>query len=192
MNTSTASVGAQSSGEPTTQAALRPLNDSGGSGRAEVTVSGRDLRVVLQIREVLADMPHAQHIHFGKTARHECPTVHDDDNHDHRLTTVEGAPAYGPVRVSLTTRGDTSPDSTLAVNRFPTASDGDYRYARTIRVGDRLANKIEAGKGVIVIHGIDYNGNGMYDFEGAGASELDPSLPAEATDPAVCGVLRAN
>jgi hypothetical protein len=31
---------------------------------------------------------------------------------------------------------------------------------------------------------------GMYDFDGAGASELDPSLPAEATDPALCGVLR--
>jgi hypothetical protein len=51
---------------------------------------------------------------------------------------------------------------------------------------------IKSGKGVIVIHGVDHNGNGTYDFEGAGASELDPSLPAEATDPAVCGVLRAN
>ena len=37
---------------------------------------------------------------------------------------------------------------------------------------------------------MDYNGNGMYDFDSAGASELDPSLPAEATDPAVCGVLK--
>jgi hypothetical protein len=27
---------------------------------------------------------------------------------------------------------------------------------------------------------------------GAGASELDPKLPAEATDPAVCGVLRVT
>ena len=38
--------------------------------------------------------------------------------------------------------------------------------------------------------GVDYNGNGMYDFASAGKSDLDPSLPAEATDPALCGVLR--
>jgi hypothetical protein len=45
---------------------------------------------------------------------------------------------------------------------------------------------------VVVIHGVDYNGNGTYDFDSAGASELDPMLPAEATDPATCGVLKAH
>ena len=53
-----------------------------------------------------------------------------------------------------------------------------------------MTRAIKSGKGVIVIHGVDHNGNGTYDFEGAGASELDPTLPAEATDPALCGVLR--
>lgn len=191
VTSSTAStVVAQAPGDTTTQATLRPLNNAAGSGRAEVVVSGRDLHVVMQVRRVLRNMPHAQHIHFGAKARHECPTVRDDDNADHRLNTLEGQPAYGPVRVSLTKRGDTSADSTLAVNRFPTAPEGRYTYSRTIRVKDALADKIAAGKGVIVIHGIDYNHNGKYDFEGAGASELDPALPAEATDPAVCGVLR--
>jgi hypothetical protein len=42
----------------------------------------------------------------------------------------------------------------------------------------------------LVIHGIDYNNNGKYDFAGAGKSELNPKLPAEATDPAICGVLQ--
>jgi hypothetical protein len=28
-----------------------------------------------------------------------------------------------------------------------------------------------------------------YDFNGGGRSDLDPSLPSEATDPAICGVL---
>jgi len=193
-STSTASsaVVAQAEGDATTKAALRPLNNSGGHGSAEVMVSGRDLNVVLQVRRVLKDMPHAQHIHFGAKARHECPTVRDDDNADHRINTAEGQPAYGPVRVSLTKRGDTSPDSTLAVNRFPTATNGRYTYSRTIRVTQRLADRIAAGKGVLVIHGIDYNHNGKYDFRGAGKSELDPSLPAEATDPAVCGVLRVS
>ena len=176
----------------TVEGRLHSLNNAAGHGKAEVTISGRNLRVVLQVRRVLADMPHAQHIHFGKTARQECPNVRDDTDVDHRLSTAEGLPAYGPVRVSLTTSGDTSPDSTLAVDRYPTAADGRYSYTRTIRVTKGLAEKIAAGKGVLVIHGIDYNHNGHYDFDGAGASELDPTLPAEATDPAVCGVLHAG
>jgi hypothetical protein len=36
---------------------------------------------------------------------------------------------------------------------------------------------------------VDLNGNGVYDFEAAAASELDPSLPQEATIPANCGVI---
>ena len=47
-----------------------------------------------------------------------------------------------------------------------------------------MTRAIKSGKGVIVIHGVDHNGNGTYDFEGAGAGKLDPTLPAEATDPA--------
>lgn len=54
---------------------------------------------------------------------------------------------------------------------------------RTARIG------IRRGDAVVVTHGFDYN-NGEYDKAGAGPSELDPSLPAEATDPALCGRLR--
>lgn len=175
----------------TTQAELRPLNNSPVRGTAEVVVDGRRLDVSLNARRLVRSMPHAQHIHFGARARHECPSVRDDDNVDHRLSTAEGQPAYGPVRVSLTKRGDTSPDSTLAVKRFPTAPNRLIDYDRdNIRVSDRLARKIANGKAVVVVHGIDYNHNGKYDFRGAGKSELDPSLPAEATDPVTCGVLK--
>ena len=46
------------------------------------------------------------------------------------------------------------------------------------------------GEGVVVIHGLDYDGNGTYNVsDPEGVSELDPALPAEATDPAVCGLL---
>ena len=178
-------------GTTTTRASLDPLNNSPVRGTAEVVVDGRKLNVSVNARRLLRDMPHAQHIHFGQQARNECPTVRDDDNHDHRLNTVEGTPAYGPVRVSLTKRGDTSPASTLAVNRFPTAPERKINYDRSIKVGSTLAHKIAHGKAVVVIHGIDYNGNGKYDF-GAGKSELDPTLPAEATDPVVCGVLKVQ
>ena len=172
-------------------ARLLPLNNSGGHGRAHVQFNGMRAHVSIDAYHLAKNLPHAQHIHFGKDARHECPTVYDDTNNDHRLNVVEGLPAYGPIRKSLTTRGDTSPASALAVNRFPTAPKGQEHYDRRISFGSAaVARAIKNGKGVIVIHGVDYNGNGKYDFRGAGKSELDPTLPAEATDPAICGVLR--
>ena len=177
-------------GGTATHARLIPLNNSGVTGDAHVTVDGRRLEVDLDARHLLKGMPHAEHIHFGAQARHECPSVRDDDNADHRLNTAEGQPAYGPVKVSLTTKGDTSPKSTLAVKRFPLAKDGQIHYNRRgIEVSKRVARAIRHGNAVVVIHGIDYNGNGKYDFS-AGRSELDPSLPAEATHPVTCGVLQ--
>jgi hypothetical protein len=173
-----------------TAAHLDPLNNSGAAGHAMVRTHFRKLHVDVHAHGLVKGMPHAQHIHWGATARHECPTAAKDDaNGDFRLTTAEGVPAYGPVAVSLTKRGDTSPASGLAVTRFPTAPEGKVNYERTTRTSKAVARAIRRGDAVVVIHGVDYNGNGAYDFESAGASELDPSLPAEATDPAVCGVL---
>ena len=169
---------------------LDPLNNSGVKGHAKVKSSHRKLHIEVEARGLAKNLPHAQHIHYGEQARNECPTVKDDTNGDFRLTTAEGVPAYGPIAVSLTKSGDTSPTSGLAVDRFPTAPRGMIDYERRTSTSKAVARAIRDGEGVVVIHGVDYNGNGTYDFDSAGASELDPSLPAEATDPAVCGVLR--
>lgn len=92
--------------------------------------------------------------------------------------------------VSLTKTGDTSPASALAVDRFDTAPRGRTSYERgEIQVSDAVAEAITSGRAVVVVHGVD-DGDGVYD--GAAASDLDPSLPAEATDPAICGVLQAR
>ena len=188
-----ASNAASSGGGAHLHAQLNPLNNSGAFGNSDVRFRGTKAHVDIDAYRLLKGMPHAQHIHFGKEARHECPTAFDDKNNDFRLTTTDGAPAYGPIRKSLTTKGDYSPASALAVKRFPTANKGQEHYDRTINFsGDALRRAIKNGKGVVVIHGLDYNGNGKYDFRAAGKSELDPSLPAEATDPAVCGVLKAR
>jgi hypothetical protein len=175
----------------TVRAELDPLNNSGVTGAARVTVEGKKLRVKYHATGLLAGMPHAAHIHYGAEARHECPTVADDTNKDHRLNVAEGLPEYGPIAVSLTTRGDTSPKSALAIDRFSTAPHGKINYLRYTTAPRAVARAIARGEGVLVIHGIDYNHNGRYDLQGAGPSELDPSgkTPAEATDPAACGVL---
>lgn len=188
--TSTASAQVQSGGRAkSVSGQLNPLNESGVTGRAQTVVKNRRIHVRVRAHHLAADLPHAQHIHFGAKARHECPTAFDDSNGDFRLTTAEGLPAYGPVKVSLTTEGDTGPASVLAVDRYPTAPEGSVNYERTTRTKKFIARGIRRGNAVVVVHGVDYNSNGQYDFESAGASELNSELPAEATDPAACGVL---
>jgi hypothetical protein len=194
-------------------AQLSSLNGSGASGTATATVRNQLIRdIEVHASGLSPDAPHAMHIHYGDDARNECPTMGEAsnvrvDNGMRRLSTADGLPAYGPIVVSLTTTGDTSPSSALAVGRFPVSMDGKLHYSRSnIEFTDvagtgypgaggtgtakQIADAIRDGEGVVVIHGVDYNSNGRYDLASAGASELDPSLPAEATDPAACGVLR--
>ncbi|MGH3358850.1 MAG: hypothetical protein ACRDO7_08600, partial [Nocardioidaceae bacterium] len=181
----------QAGAQKKTRGHLAPLNNSGVRGTARVQVRNRKLTVTVNARGLLRKMPHAMHIHFSKHARHTCPTVRDDKNADHRINTTEGHHAYGAVRVSLTKKGATGVGSTLAVNRFPTAPRGKIHYKRTMRTSKRVAAGVRRGNSVVVLHGIDYNQNGKYDFK-AGKSDLDPKLPTEATDPVSCGVLRAR
>jgi len=170
---------------------LKPNPGSGvtGSGTAMVQVTGNTITVTMAATGLLANQPHAAHIHFGADARHECPTLGDDTNKDGHLNTTEGAPAYGAIVVSLTKTGDTSPASGLAVDRFDTAAGGKISYERgSIQVSPDVAAAITKGQSVVVIHGVDYNKDGKY--SGDVKSDLDPSLPTEATDPALCGALR--
>jgi hypothetical protein len=166
---------------------LNPLNHSGAHGQAILQKDGRQLDTKIYTTGMAPKLPHAQHIHGIAQAISECPTLAADTNDDGLITTAEGLPFYGDIQVSLTTRGDTSPASALAVNRFPVAdSVGFLRYDRTFGVSTKVARNL--GDFAIVQHGVDLNGNGEYDFS-AGPSELDASLPQEATIPANCGVI---
>jgi hypothetical protein len=113
-----------SAGSATAQAYLQPINDPNASGEAFVDVQGNKITVTMAATGLVPDQPHAAHIHFGDDARHECPTfAMDDTHHDHRLATLEGVPAYGPVAVSLTEFGATDPGTALAIERFDTAPE---------------------------------------------------------------------
>jgi hypothetical protein len=171
------------------EAELNPLNRSGADGHAILKKEGdRRLQAKIFTTDMAPNLPHAQHIHGFKKAVSECPTLARHSGRDNLITTVEGVPAYGPIQTSLTTRGDTSPASGLAVSRFPVANSlGFLRYERTLSVSSNVYSNL--GKKAIVQHGVDLNHNGRYDFKAAGRSELDPSLPQEATIPANCGVI---
>ncbi|SES00801.1 hypothetical protein SAMN05216188_11979 [Lentzea xinjiangensis] len=122
------------------------------------------------------------------SAQGRCPTQRADTSGDGIVNTTEGHPFYGHIGTSLTTNGDTSPASGLAVDRFPTPDGNSYKYRRSITVTPDVANNIRNGKAVLVVHGIDPNRSGVYD--GSAPSDLDPSLPLEATSPAACGPFR--
>lgn len=167
----------------TLESQITELNDSGASGTAWLTLEGNEVHVKIDSSGLLADAPHAQHIHIG--GANECPDPGmEGTGADGAIRTTDAIDAYGDVKVSLTTEGDTSADSALAVERYPV---GDATYERTIEVDDETAESLRNGEGSIVLHGVDHNGNGEYD--GDQMSDLDPSLPSEATDPAACGTL---
>jgi hypothetical protein len=171
---------------------LIELNDSGASGTATVTVSddGETMAVAVTAAGLNLDGPHAMHIHGivtdGEVSASSCPTMADDADGDGVLTVVEGASRYGSVQVNLTTAGDTSTDSALAVDRFPSGSSIDYSR-EGIPIPDAL--KPNLGKLHIVVHGIDENGNGTIDLDQEERSSLTDDLPREGTAPALCGTL---
>ena len=179
---------AQGTTQKVFMADLDPLNRSGAHGHAVLKKDGHKLDTKIVTRGMAPKLPHAQHIHGMAQAISECPTLAADENDDDLINTAEGLPSYGPIAVSLTTRGDTSPKSALAVSRFPVANaDGDQSYSRKFDASRKVRQNL--GDFAIVQHGVDLNGNGEYDFDAAGASDLDPSLPQEATIPANCGVI---
>ncbi|MER7037763.1 hypothetical protein [Streptomyces microflavus] len=173
----------------TYQIDLEQLNGSGASGAALVSLEGDKLTVKIEAQGLVPGQPHAQHIH-GSTDGHDfrCPDRSADKDGDGIVTTAEGLPTYGDINISLTTKGDTSKESGLAVDRMPVADkNGKLTYSRTITVSQDVADHLKDLH--VVQHGIDRNNDGKYDF-GAGKSELDPKLPQEATAPANCGMVK--
>jgi hypothetical protein len=108
-----------------------------------------------------------------------------DTNSDGYISTAEGVPFYGGIVNSLTTSGDTSPSSALALERYPVANgNGDYTYSRTFTLSDDITNLEDVH---IVVHGADINESGVYD--GVKESSIAPGVPFEATVPVACGLV---
>ena len=179
-------------------ARLSEANDSGVTGRAILTATDDGgLEVVIHAEGMVPGLPHAQHIHGASSAGHfMCPSIEADTDGDGLLTNEEASGEYGDVFMALTTEGDASAESGLAVDRMPVADDsGRVDYERTFSADELPEGLVEQLSHLHVVqHGIDVNGNGEYDIEGAGVSTFAenlgvPDVPEEATDPASCGVV---
>ncbi len=165
-----------------------PTNHVDATGDATVKLDGDSAAITVDTNGLLDSAPHAMHIHAGGEGK--CPPAQAAHEHNGRLSisTVNGEPFYGPPVTSMTTKGDISKKSILAFPRYP--HEGNIRYTRTITLPHKVAQDVRNRKASIIVHGIDYNGNGLYDSV-LDRSELDRHLPGEATAPGLCGPLRA-
>jgi hypothetical protein len=173
------------------QVTLNPLNHSSASGSLTLQLNGDQATISENVTGLAATFsgmpyPHVQHIHIG--AQGSCPSMSADKNGDGVVSTTEGAPFYGPIGTTLSTSGDTSPKAGTTLTVAP--SGGSFSYSRTITLDAATMASLAAGKGVIVIHGLD---PAPLSKQAQGEkSDLVPSLPLAATSPALCGTLVAS
>ncbi|WP_159944959.1 MULTISPECIES: hypothetical protein [unclassified Nocardiopsis] len=172
-------------------AQIQPLNETDAAGTSTVELQGTRMTVQIHATGLAPGLAHAQHLHIG--GENTCPAGLDlDENGDGLLSAIEGVPSYGPGAVSLTAEGGTGAENKLALELMPVADEnGKLEYQRTFDVSEDVAKRVRSGQAVLVQSGIDTDGNREYDFNGAGRSDVDESLPAESTHPASCGMFAA-
>ena len=182
----TAHSGPESYGAKLAPVPHNPASDGGSeaSARSRLALRGTRLDVRLKARGLSPKLPHAMHIH-GKDHPEiaQCPRADRRAGgvSDDLIETVDGLVDYGPIQVSFTTRGDTSPSSGLALDRFASAKDnGKLSYRRTVTVPREVADHLDDKH--IVIHGHDINGDGAY-----GGPITALGAPLEAELPVACG-----
>jgi serine/threonine-protein kinase len=154
-----------------------PTNHVSGAGAATVLLKGNVATVSVDTNGLL-NAVHLMHIHGGTG---KCPpaSAAEPVNGHTFISASIGDKFYGPVVTSLTQQGSTSPTLHLDAPLF--SSGSNIRYIRTFNLAPGVASQIRNGLAVIVVHGIDYNGNGAYD------NSLGPG--GESGAPALCGSL---
>lgn len=174
----------------TYQVNLAQQNKSNASGTGTVTVNGTNVTVAIRATGLSAGLAHAAHIHAGGKA--VCAPTTADTNKDGYVDAKEAEPSVGPLKVSLTTTGDTGTSSALAVDRMPKAdSKGVLTYNRTFALPSGVT-AADMKKATIDIHGISTLFNDKAKYDGDKKSELDNKLAFEITVPAACGTLATN
>jgi hypothetical protein len=167
-----------------------PTNHVTGSGTATVQLRGSTATITLDTTGLLNGSPHLAHIHGLGTGK--CPTAANARLHNGHLaiSTGDAIRLYGSTLTSFTEWGSTSGavPTNIDMNRYP--ASGNIRYRRTMTVSKLVTDLIRDRDAVIIVHGIDYDDNHIYDFPALGVSDLDKTLPGEATAPALCGPLR--
>lgn len=140
---------------------FNPLNGSGVSGTAELTLNGDELTVKVNATGLEPNMVHPQHIHgFADNKRNStCPTPAADTNGDGLVDLVEGLPSYGGVLLELY----------VPIDEFPVAdANGVLTFERTFTLGETefaeegevitRSNLTPLQNRTIVLHGMTVGG----------------------------------
>ncbi|WP_438854423.1 hypothetical protein [Agromyces sp. M3QZ16-3] len=167
-----------------------PESRASGTTRVKALPNGK-LQVTVEAWGLSPNLPHAMHLHGvpGDATDMACPGP-AAAGPDGVVTVLDGAPFYGGILTSLTSTGDVSPASALALDRFAMAdADGHLYYQRTFT---DVPGYTDAGTVQVVVHGIDFDRNGAYAFNPADpfssrSSSLGAGIPLEATVPVLCG-----
>lgn len=167
-----------------------PRADSGSDvhGSAELVRVDGKLKVEVEAYGLSPLLPHLMHIHGDLQAENECPgpKFRAGGVSNRLIETADGLPAYGPIQVTFSTEGDTSPEAGLNLATAPVADKhGNLSYQRVLLdVPKNLLDDLDDLH--IVIHGEDLDDDGKYDPKPITALEV----PLEAELPVACGELR--
>lgn len=172
---------------------LQDVNRTGAGGTATLAIDeAGNLTVTITASGLAPNLPHLQHLH----RHYPCPTRSADHDRDGYVSASESTLMDSDIFISLTTTGDTTWTSGLAVNRMPLAdAQGNLSYQRTIPAAELPAGTAEhLGDLQLLQHGVDANHNGTYDLAGLGESTFArevgvPNIPEEETAPATCGLV---
>jgi hypothetical protein len=138
-----------------------PTNRVHGNGNATVRLNGDVATVTVDTNGLLDGAPHALHIHAGGLGQYPPAAAARHHNGNLSISTTDGTKFYGRPQVALTTTGGHEPEEHHRLH--PLLSVGNIRYTRTITLSPTVAGEIRDRNAAIVVHGIDYNGNGIYD-----------------------------
>ncbi|WP_026533102.1 hypothetical protein [Arthrobacter sp. H41] len=169
---------------------LNQINNSGATGEVWIDVNGAEATVTVEasgLAETFMDAPypHVQHIHIG--AQGTCPTPDADTNGDGIIDTPEGQPFYGMIGTTLST-GDAPKGAETATDITVAPTGSSFTYKETFELNEETQDALEAGTGVVVVHGLDPANQPAAATEKM--SSLAPELPLAATAPALCGPLQ--
>lgn len=172
------------------QPASVPESRASGTTRVKALPNGK-LQVIVEAWGLSPNLPHAMHLHGvpGAAADLGCPGPAQAGD-DGVVTVLDGVPFYGGILTSLTSTGDVSPASALALDRFALADANGYLYFE--RTFTDMAGHADAGTVQVIVHGIDFDRNGAYAFNpedpfASRSSSLGAAIPLEATVPVLCG-----
>lgn len=166
---------------------LNPVQDSSipnsqATGWTKITVlPNGNVKVQVEASGLAPNLPHLMHLHdvLGSSPS-DCPAGTPDDV----VTVLDGLPAYGDIQLGLQTQVADADGTITYSAQFP---------ADTPLRADKSQNLLSiAGSAQVVVHGIDFDGNGAYAINSANPfssqeSSIAPGAPLELTAPVLCG-----